>query len=181
MGGCCENVINLNGIKPYLCTIQYNYFERIGFFCKLPFPDKSNYLSVIITNYFIIGKDDIINNEEIKIYFNNNVYITKIDKDNKIYRNEEFDITIIEIKNNVNIFHFFNIDDNIDEYIGNQIFNPNNIALIYYLYNSNVMDLKYKFGSIKKIYDNYIEIDYSNDIKEIDERYEGGLILNSFN
>ena len=181
MGTCCGTIINLNRIKPYLCTIEYNYIERLGFFCKLQFPDKSYYLPVIITNYFIIGKDDIINNEEIKIYFNNNVYISKIDKDKKIYTNEEYDITIIEIKQKLNKFPYFDIDDNIDNNIDNNIFNKKNIVIIYYSHNSKIMNWKYKLGSIKKIYDNYIEIDYSNDIKEGDERNGGGLILNSYN
>ena len=96
----------------------------LDFFCKIPFPDLNNMLSVFITNNHIINqellnKDNII--IEINIEEENN--IKKLNLNNrKKYTNEEYDITIIEIKNEDEIKNYLELDD----IIINDILNNNN-------------------------------------------------------
>ena len=108
MENCICKIINDNGIKG------------TGFFCKIPFPDKNNLLTVLITNNHILNEKDIENNKIIKlIIYNKNQNIEKIikiDDSRKKYTKINDDITIIEIKpNKDDINYFLEIEDEILE------------------------------------------------------------------
>jgi len=108
MENCICKIINHNGIKG------------TGFFCKIPFPDKNNLLTVLITNNHILNEKDIENNKIIKlIIYNKNQKIEKrikIDDSRKKYTKINDDITIIEIKSNKDdINYFLEIEDEILE------------------------------------------------------------------
>ena len=68
-----------------------------GFFTKIPY--KSKLLPVLITTNNVINLEDIINEKNISLYFNNDKIIKtiKLDKNRLIYTNEKLDTTIIEI------------------------------------------------------------------------------------
>ena len=80
-----------------VCRI-YNNGEGTGFFTKIPY--KNKLLSVLITNNHVIGINDIINNQIITLYLNNDKIEKSIILDNNRlkYTNEKLDRTIIEIK-----------------------------------------------------------------------------------
>ena len=104
-----------------ICKIKIGEEQGTGFFCKIPFPDINNILSVFITNNHII--DDIIlykNNSKININIEEENEIKEINLNNRIkYTNKEYDITIIEIKKN-EINNYLELDDNlIDDIINN--------------------------------------------------------------
>ena len=91
-------------MKKSVCKIKCNNGGYgSGFFCKIPFPDNFNLLPVLITNYHVISKDDILLNKNINISLNNdklNINIV-MDKSRKIYLNDKlYDITIIELRKN---------------------------------------------------------------------------------
>ena len=99
--------VSLRGTKKIIkqmnnsiCRIYNGNRDGTGFFVKIPY--KSILLPVLITNYQVIGKNEILNNIEIYIYLNNDkkTKTLKLDTDRKIYANEKFDISIIEIKEN---------------------------------------------------------------------------------
>ena len=108
MGVCCnERIRTLDNeflnkkLNKALCKIQYNnVFYGIGFFCKIPFPNFSNILTVLITNNNILGGNRIMKGKNITISLNNdNPKNILIDESRLIYTNKElYDITIIEIK-----------------------------------------------------------------------------------
>ena len=95
----------MNQMENSISKISIEKLQGTGFFCKIPFPDKDNKLPVFITNNHVI-KGDLLNKynatislqikgekEEKKIYLNDRIK----------YTNEEYDITIIEIKEKDNI------------------------------------------------------------------------------
>ena len=80
-----------------ICKITVGENQGTGFFCKIPFPDLNNMLSVFITNNHIINQEILYKDNliiEINIEEENN--IRKLNLNNRMkYTNEEYDITII--------------------------------------------------------------------------------------
>ena len=76
-----------------------------GFFCVIPYPDKLNNLQVLITNNHVLEEKDISKGKIIKFTINNEKISKeiKIDDSRKIFTNENYDITIIEMKKSDNI------------------------------------------------------------------------------
>ena len=95
--------------------------EKIGngFLCKIPSPDSSNLIPVLITCYHILKPEDLFEGNEITIKFNNEeIKNIKINNKINIYTSDkkEYDIIIIEIKPKEDCFHlnnFLEIDNNI--------------------------------------------------------------------
>ena len=89
------------------------------FFCIIPFPDKLNKLPALITNNHVISKNDILKDNKIKFTLNNDTlsFEIKIDNFRKVYTNERFDVTFIEIKKsgNLDINSFLDLDYQIFE------------------------------------------------------------------
>ena len=83
--------------------------QGTGFFCKIPFPNKDNMLSVFITNNHVINKA-LLDKENIKIKIDikEDADIKEIilNKNRMKYTNEEYDITIIEIIKEDNINNY---------------------------------------------------------------------------
>ena len=110
----CSKII-ISQMKRNICKINIGAKRGTGFFCKIPFPNNENMLSVFITNNHVINEDFLKNkNGTITI-------IKKEDEDEKIiniknritYTSKEYDITIIEIKEYDNINNFMELDDGI--------------------------------------------------------------------
>ena len=70
-----------------------------GFFCNIQYHEQSKFLPVLITNNHVLNKNDLNNNQIIKItYGDDKIVILKIINYSTIaYTNEKLDITIIEI------------------------------------------------------------------------------------
>ena len=107
-----------------------------GFFCLIPFPNKFNLLPVLITNNHVLEKEDIKLNSKIKFTLNNDnkQFEIFIDNKRKVFTNDKFDITIIEIKKNDNLKldKFLEIDDQIFKDNPNDIYKQISIYIIYY-------------------------------------------------
>ena len=125
-----------------------------GFFCNFSFPDKNNLLLVLITNYHVLEKKDIIEGKEIEIFLNNDRFSFKIriDKNRKIYANEiPYDVTIIEIKKEdaIDLIEPLEIDENIYKENPNEIYKK---IYIYSLQYPNGFNAEYCLGRIKNIF-----------------------------
>ena len=57
MENCICKIVNDDGRKG------------TGFFCKIPFPDENNVLSVLITNNHVLNENDIENGKTINLKF----------------------------------------------------------------------------------------------------------------
>ncbi len=131
-----------------------------GFFCKIPLPDK-NFIPVFITNNHVVNEKYLNKEKEIKIKMVDNDDWDKIKiktisiKDSLYYTNEDYDITIIEIKmkNNDDSYEFLELDDNILDdnglgYIGNSIY------LLHYPSHFEEDKVAVSYGIIKNRFEN---------------------------
>ena len=106
--------IILNQMQKNICKIILNDGSKgSGFFCKIPFPyNKTQLLPVLITNNHVINETILNKEEKIKIFYENE--FKSIELINRIkYTNNQYDVTIIEIKESIDkIRDFLEIDEN---------------------------------------------------------------------
>ena len=137
----------LDQMNNSVCRI-YNNGNGTGFFTKIPY--KSKLLPVLITNNHVINQDDILNNKKISLYLNNDgiTRTIKLDNNRMMYTNEKLDVTIIEIKDNLNnkylelddeIINYFKLNKNEEESDINNIYSTDSIYLINYPENKEVV------------------------------------------
>ena len=92
-------------MEKNISSIKIGEKQGTGFFCKIPFPNQDKMLPVFITNNHVINRD-ALNKEKIKLDIKEVEIMKEIKLNNRMkYTNEEYDITIIEIKpeDNINI------------------------------------------------------------------------------
>ena len=100
-------------MKKCVCEI---YIQGTGYFTKIPY--NNDLLSVLITNNHVLGEEEIKDGKTISISLNNEEEYKniKIDSSRKRYTNKNLDVTIIEIKENIdNINDFLLLDNQILE------------------------------------------------------------------
>ena len=133
-----------------LCRIKSNTIGfGTGFLCKISYPNKVNPFPVLITNSNILGNDEISIGKNIIFFLSKKKHKLKIDETRKTYINENYNITIIEIKDNeLNTCTFIKIDEDIYNYNLDMIYNRLSVYLLYYKKNK---DLKHSSGEIKSI------------------------------
>ena len=133
-----------------------------GFFTKIPY--DSQLLPVLITNYHVLNKNDINEDNSISISLNNDQEYKKIKLDDSriIFNDEELDVTIIEIKeniDNINSNNYLEIDENIN--IGNEhlknIYTSANLKSIYILNYPKGENIVVSYGIISDLHDNIIQ------------------------
>jgi len=111
-------------------------------------------MKVLITNNHILNKEDLSLGKKLKFSINNDeiAYEREIDETRKIYTNEEYDITIIEIKQNDKLdkIDYFDIDKQIFKENSNELFRNMNIYLLHYPKGNR---MQYSIGLIKNIDD----------------------------
>ena len=108
----------VNQMKKSICKIKIGEGSGTGFFCNIPL-DNDNLITVLITNNHILEQKNIAPGKKIEISLinhkdeiNYNIYINE---QRKTYTNKDYDVTIIEIKQNDNIDKdsFLDIDEDI--------------------------------------------------------------------
>ena len=119
---CSKKIITQ--MERNICKINIGQTQGTGFFCKIPFPNKEKMLPVLMTNNHVIN-NDILYNDNFKIKLDieeeENLKEIILNKSRMKYTNEEYDITIIEIKEEDNITHYLELDDIIINDIVNNI------------------------------------------------------------
>ena len=129
-------IVSLETTKKIIEQMKKNIFKiclndgskGTGFFCKIPFINNKE-LKVLITNNHVINLEI----EKITISINNDKEIKEIDLNNRIkYTNKEYDITIIEIKEEDEISSYLELDENIMKKGGNKLYINNTIYIIQY-------------------------------------------------
>ena len=151
---CTKEIINQ--MEKNICKIKIGENQGTGFFCKIPFPDKNNMLKVLITNNHIINKDILYKDDEkISIYIEEEKHFRKLNLNNRIKytkKKEEYDITIIEIKEEDGINNFLELDDKIiNNIIGNQNENDYYIDKTFYIPQYPDGDLSVSYGIMLSI------------------------------
>ena len=112
--------VDISGTKKILdqmmnciCKIKINSVNGTGFFCKIPFGNSS--MKVFMTNYHVLDEIYYKQNKEINLLLNDDkeVKIIKLEEKRESYFREDYDIAIIEVKENDNINNFLELDDNL--------------------------------------------------------------------
>ena len=152
---CSKKIITQ--MERNICKINIGQTQGTGFFCKIPFPNKENMIPVLMTNNHVIN-DDILNQENFKLKLD----IEKeedfkeiiLNKNRMKYTNEEYDITIIEKKEEDNINHYLELDDIIINDIVNNINkNKGYINETIYIIQYPEGELSVSYGILDKIYE----------------------------
>ena len=114
----------LEQMKKNICKINIGK-KGTGFFCEIPFPDKENLLKVLITNNHVINKELFNKKIELLIYEKTEKIYLDLGLSKRMkYTNEDFDITIIQILEDIdNINNFLELDEQV---ISNIISDENN-------------------------------------------------------
>ena len=173
-------IISIEGTKKILeqmensvCKIYKTDGKKgTGFFCNIKYENKE--IPVMMTNYHIINDNYIKENDKIKITFNDDKEkVTILLRNRIIYTNEEYDITIIEIKDEKDkIKNYMKIDEKYLDDDSNIIYDKS-IYVIQYPLGGKV---GVSYGIINKINEYNIE-HYCN----TEEGSSGSPIINIIN
>ena len=103
-------------LKNCVCKIRKkDNVKATGFFCKIPY-QNNKLLTVLFTNNHVISQNDLIINNKIEITMNDDNEIRSILIDNSriFFTDPDLDVTIIEIKPNIDkINNFLDLDEKI--------------------------------------------------------------------
>ena len=118
INGISMNVLeNLLEKSKIVTKIKINNLTGSGFLCKIPFPDEKNIIPMLVTSNHILKKEDITQGKSFSFTLDNDKKAVKIliDESRKIYSNEEYDITMLEIRQSdgLDIERFLEIEENI--------------------------------------------------------------------
>ena len=96
-----------------ICKIKIGQNQGTGFFCKIPFPDINNMHTVFITNNHVIDEYYLMKKDaKIQLDIKEETDKIEMNLNNRLkYTNEEYDITIIEIKEEDNIKNYLELDN----------------------------------------------------------------------
>jgi hypothetical protein len=159
----CPNVIPfdcskeiINQMQKNICKIKVKE-QGTGFFCNIPFPDKDHTLKVLITNNHVINEDILYKKDvKISIFIKEEKKYKELDLNDRIkYTNkkEEYDITIIEIKENNGINNFLELDDKIiNGIINNESENDDYVDKTFYIIQYPDGELSMSFGILLNIF-----------------------------
>ena len=150
----------LKQMKKSIYKIKCSKGVGTGFLCLIPFPTKLNLLPTLITNNHVLSENNIEINQKIEYSFNDNTEFNSIliDENRKKYTNENYDITIIEIKpeeDKIDINSFLEIDEGIYEENINEKYKQKTIYILHYPQSGKI---KISHGVIKYINDYNIGI-----------------------
>ena len=145
----------LEQMEKNICCIYQGEKQGTGFFCKIPFPDENNMLPVLITNNHIINEIALKKGVKITIKIKEEKEFRNIYLEGRIkYTDEEYDITIIEIKEGDGIKNFLELDDIIINDIIKKDNNYNNNKYIFktmYIIQYSESKLSVSYGVINTI------------------------------
>ena len=150
---CTKKIIEQ--MEKNICKIKIGKKQGTGFFCKIPFPNKDSMLPVLITNNHIVKGDFLkMNNSKLLVDIKENAEIIELDLNNRMkYTNEEFDITIIEIKEEDVIINYLELDDAIlNDILNNKNKNKDFIDKTIYIIQYPESELSVSYGILEDIY-----------------------------
>ena len=120
----------LDQMSNSVCRIAIGNKTGTGFLCLIPFPKIENRLKVLITCNHVFN--DIAIGNKIEVIFDNGMQKEIIiDESRRVYTKKEYDITIIELKDNeFNKKYYLGIDD--DLFLKDEIKINQQIYIIHY-------------------------------------------------
>ena len=133
----------ISQMKKSTCKIHLsNGQQNTGFFCKIPYPDQAHSLFALVTCSFIITKEFLNEGNIIHISTNDDKEFREIRVNNtrKVFINNKFAITILELKPEDKIDNYLEIDENVfkDDKIIKDIYKNASIYVLHYLKGNKV-------------------------------------------
>ena len=134
--------VNIEGTKKILaqlmnciCKIKIKGAWAIGFFCKIPYENET--LKVFMTYYGVLNEKNLKENQNLNLPLNDEKENILLDLsiERKTYFNKDYDITLIELKDEDKKKDYLELDDNLLQ---------DNSELIYK--NKSIYTLHYKNG-----------------------------------
>ena len=120
-------------MERYVCKVESDYGGfGTGFFCNINF--NNIIIPSLITAMHVIGPKKLLSNGIVKAMINEEEKVIQINENRTLYSNEEYDVTIIEIKPEDKIEHFLEIDEGIFRESGKKNYIGNSIYCIQYQY-----------------------------------------------
>ena len=143
--------IIISQMQKSICKIYMDNGDKgTGFFCRVPYPDKTHSINCLMTNNHIIDESYLDKNKYIELSINNNKTTRTIKIDNRrVYTSKLYDTTIIEIfeeKDDIKDFMEIDYDLNVD-ILKNQFINKS----IYLLQYPKDEEVSVSYGIIKNI------------------------------
>ena len=170
----------VNQMENYVYKIKIGEQQGTIFPCYIPIPFENKFLPVLITNNHIIDEKHLNDKE---IFLNSEIQQRKIiNLNNRIkYTKKEYDITIIEIKENDGIQNILELDDIIiSDIVKNDYRNDKFEDETIYIIQYPEGELSVSFGLIRKIFKNENEFVFEH-ICNTKEGSSGSPILNKKN
>ena len=149
---CAKSIIKQ--MEKNICKFKINNEQSTGFFCQIPFPTKEKLLPVFITNNHSINENILFSKDAlISLDIKENKDLMKINLNDRLkYTSEEYDTTIIEIKEKDNIKNFLELDDNIiKDIIENDNENKDFIDKTVYIIQYPEGELSVSYGVLQSI------------------------------
>ena len=147
--------IILNQLKKSVCKIYTQQENGTGFFCKIPFNKKK--INVLITCNHVLDKKDLIPGKLITLSFcdEKKPYSIMLDDKRIYWTNDEYDITIMEIKTTDKInYDCLDIHENLFSKADmNSLFNKKPIYILHNPSNNTLVS----FGNIITIKEKSID------------------------
>jgi len=135
-------------MKKSICKID-DKMKGTGFLCLIPNPNIDHLLKVLITCNHVLS--DLTIGNKLKLIFENSKEKTIIlDESRRLYTNFEYDVTIIELKDNeFDLNNFLKIDDDLyKEEEFSEIYRNKSIYIIHY---PKGKEVKYSVDVLSKI------------------------------
>ena len=140
----------LHQMKHCVCKIKIGKMSATGFFCKVPIIN----MNFLMTNYHVINEDFMKANKEIQILLNDEKEALVLDLTIKRekYFSKEYDIILIELKENDGIKEYLELDDNILKDNEKVNYEEKSIYILNYLLGKNIC---VSYGILKQINNKY--------------------------
>ena len=138
----------LNQMMNCICKIKIKGRFGTGFFCKIPFRKET--INVLMTNYQFLNKKDFKDIKKLNLSLNDDKKTLTIELgfERETYFNKEFDLTLIELREEDNIKDYLELDDNLFQ--NNSELNYKNKS-IYILHYPNEDTAEVSYGILNNI------------------------------
>ena len=160
----------LEQLTNCICRIETKKGFGTGFFCKIPFGKET--MKILMTNHHILNDKDLKTNKKLNLSLNDDKDSLIIDLDlvRKTYFNKDYDVTMIEIKEEDKIKYFLELDDNLFQDKAEEKYKDKSIYILHYPIGK---EAKVSYGLLNSINKDYIKYKC-----RIDSGSSGSPILN---
>jgi len=103
----------LEQLRKCICKIKLKGEYGTGFFCKIPFGKET--MKVLMTNEHVLKEKNLKENKKLNLLLNDEkeVLIINLEIERKSYFNKDYDVTLIELKEEDKIKDYLELDDNL--------------------------------------------------------------------